>query len=162
MVHALSFQTPACRLLKYRVLPNKRARRAGRKRTPNLAGVQWNWQGGLLSTPTLSAENFLHIGSVVFEIWQVKVKSQGACLFRQAHLFGEIRYALNSRGIPRDISTTNGDRTLLFINVLRKFFPVVWQLKREWSSLSEKCKPVPLSDMWYQVSQYISPQKMFR
>ena len=41
----------------------------------------------------LSGKNMIQIGWVVFEIWPVKVKSPGARLFKQARLFGEIRYS---------------------------------------------------------------------
>ena len=46
----------------------------------------------LRNTSSLSAENLIQISSVVPEIWQVKVKSWGGRLFKQAHLFSEIRY----------------------------------------------------------------------
>ena len=61
----------------YRISPNKRAGRRGRKRTLNLVSFQWNSQGGLLNSLPLSANNLIRIGSVVSEIWPVKVKSRG-------------------------------------------------------------------------------------
>ena len=45
-----------------------------------------------MNTPTLSADNFIEIGSLVSEIWPGKVKSRGMRLFKQAGLFGKIRY----------------------------------------------------------------------
>ena len=46
-----------------------------------------------MNTSTFGAENLIKIGLLVSEIWPAKVKSQGARLFRQAHLFGKIWYS---------------------------------------------------------------------
>ena len=53
----------------------------------------WWWVLVVIAgTSTLSADNLIQIGSVDSEIWQVKVKSARVRLFKQARLFGEIRY----------------------------------------------------------------------
>ena len=41
---------------------------------------------------TVSGKNMIQIGWAVSEIWPVKVKNQGARLFKQTRLFGEIQY----------------------------------------------------------------------
>ena len=77
----------------YCISLNKRAGRRGRKWALNHIRFQCNWD-----TSTRSAENLIQIGWVVFEIWPGKIKSRGAHLFKQTHLFGKKRYSWRKGG----------------------------------------------------------------
>ena len=109
----------------YRISPNKRARRRGTKRTLNLVSFGWNLLSDPLGTWTLSAENLLGIGSVFFEISQVKIKSRGVRLFKQARSFRKIRYAHEcpNRRTPlflKRLHALNLEYSMLFLHFLTR------------------------------------------
>ncbi len=116
----------------YRISPNNRTGHRGRKRSLNLVWFQRNSHGGLVNTSTLGAENMIQIGSVVSEIWQVKVKCQG-------HVYSGRRVYLAKYGI----SIWIGDMTVIvgrqctFTNPLCELTICVlglswWSLQRVW------------------------------
>ena len=67
---------PLCHI-KLRILPNKCARRGGKKWTLHLGWFQWQSQCGHLNNWTLYTENMIQISHTVSEIQPVKFKSWG-------------------------------------------------------------------------------------
>ena len=62
---------------RYRISPNKRTGRRGRKWTLALAWFWWTSQCGLTKILNLGGRNMIKTGSVVSQICPVKVKSRG-------------------------------------------------------------------------------------
>ena len=79
-------------LEQYRIVPNKRAGRVGRKWANRPVQFQWNLLRELVNTYTVCGTNLVKIGWMVPELRPLKLKSSGAHLFKQAHFFGTLWY----------------------------------------------------------------------
>ena len=70
----------------YRISPNKRGGRRGRKQALLLFRFQWNLLGEPRNISTISAENLIQIGSVVSEMWPGKFTSWG-CIYLSRRVY---------------------------------------------------------------------------